>query len=61
MSYGLAICANCHKEVHQTGDSTIEKGWIHCEDNTPRCADAGSIYAEDKTQIVGNWCGADDF
>ncbi len=61
MSYGIVICSICFREVHQIGpQNSIEKGWRHCEDKTPRCKGAQSVYPKDKSQIKGKWCGMDD-
>ena len=57
MSSGLVICSICKREVHQEG---ADHGWIHCQDQTPRCTLADSIYPDDYSQIVGPYCGKDD-
>ena len=58
MSTGLVICSRCKREVHQIAPGT--NGWIHCEDKTPRCKDASSIYPKSRAEIVGRYCGSDD-
>lgn len=58
MSYGIVICSKCHREVHQDGP---EHSWRHCEDKTPRCNDADSIYPDSSTNIVGKFCARDGF
>lgn len=60
MSYGLVVCSECRRELHQSGDHKIERGWIHCEDKTPRCIGATTDSVESATQIRGKYCGADD-
>jgi DNA-directed RNA polymerase subunit RPC12/RpoP len=57
VSYGLAICSVCSREVH--ADS--EGGWTHCVDRTPICDAATVALPQSTTEIVGKWCGRDDF
>lgn len=56
MSAGLVMCSACHREVHQR---MFTHEWYHCEDGTPRCKGATSVYAT-REQIVGRACFADD-
>ncbi len=58
MSYGLVICGVCKREVHQDGP---DHSWRHCEDKTPICFGATTPYPRDSKEIVGEFCGADDF
>lgn len=58
MSYGLVICSECKREVHQDGPNNT---WRHCEDKTPRCLNAMSVYPESTASIKGKFCGCDDF
>ena len=58
MSYGMVICSKCKREVHQDGPG---QSWTHCEDKTPRCEGAQSIYpSKDRSELVGKWCAKDD-
>jgi hypothetical protein len=61
MSYGLVICSQCKREVHQTGprDQHGKYGWQHCEDKTARCEAAESVYPAAKSDIRGQYCGHD--
>lgn len=71
MSAGLVICSVCRREVHQDGPpETVPMGdgrtyqlgtWCHCEDRSPRCGGAQSIYPTSRAQIVGRYCGCDGF
>lgn len=56
MSYGIVICSVCHREVHQDG---LCQSWTHCEDKSPRCEGANSIYPSSPADIKGEWCGKD--
>lgn len=56
MSYGIVICSQCDREVHQE-----VTGWKHCEDGSPRCKGAVSAYPMSTDEILGKWCGKDDF
>lgn len=58
MSYGLVVCSYCNREIHQDGP---DHTWRHCEDKTPRCIGAAGRYPATAGEIVGTWCGADDF
>ena len=58
MSYGLVICGYCKREIHQDGPNN---SWRHCEDKTPKCLGAPGIHPKSTSEIVGKWCGADDF
>jgi hypothetical protein len=60
MSYGLVICSACKREVHQSGDRNIQRGWQHCEDKTPLCSEATTAYPRAKDEIAGAYCGMDD-
>jgi hypothetical protein len=63
VSYGLVICNQCKREVHQDGSPTLPNGpntWRHCEDKTPRCVGAVSIYPSARADIAGKWCGRDE-
>lgn len=63
MSYGLVICSVCKREVHARMISNINSSgdnWEHCEDKSPRCYGASSIYPKSKDEIVGIACGYDD-
>lgn len=55
MSYGIMVCANCKREVHQD-----KPGWYHCEDSTLICDEARPVYAESKEAIKGAYCGRDE-
>ena len=57
MSFGLVICSTCKREVHQDGENHT---WRHCEDKSPRCEGADSVYPSDKSGIAGKFCGMDD-
>ena len=57
MSYGLVVCSKCSREVHQDWP---HQGWRHCEDKTPRCDGASSIYPRSRADIVGRFCGRDE-
>lgn len=50
------MCSKCQREVHQSGPSN---GWEHCEDQTPRCEGAASVYPSSPGEIKGKWCGVD--
>jgi hypothetical protein len=58
MSTGIVICSKCKREVHQVKPGKL--GWIHCEDKTPICNEAGAIYPSNISEIVGKYCGKDD-
>lgn len=61
MSYGMVICSKCCREVHQDGPREVANGWTHCEDRTPRCDGAQSVYpSRERTEVKGKWCAADD-
>jgi len=70
MSSGLVICSVCKREVHQDGPASTHTtitgapytlhGWQHCEDKTPRCDGASSIWPMDRFEIVGKFCGRDE-
>jgi hypothetical protein len=64
MSYGLAICSTCLREVHQDGpkDEHDRSTWTHCEDKSPRCAGAVSRYPDpaNGVDVVGRACRADE-
>ena len=55
MSYGVVMCGECYREVHQESDRT----WFHCEDQTPMCAGAGRQFPRRPDELRGKWCGAD--
>lgn len=55
MSSGMVICSECLREVHQDGPNHT---WTHCEDKTPRCEGAMSVYPL-MGHIKGKWCGRD--
>lgn len=57
MSWGIAICSKCRREVHQDGPNQT---WTHCEDKSPRCERANSAYPKEGEKPVGRVCGADD-
>lgn len=59
MSYGIVICSNCNRELHQDGDLNISNGWRHCEDGSRVCFDGSAIYPESENDIKGRWCGRD--
>jgi len=61
VSYGICICSNCKREVHQDGGPNGRGGWLwtHCEDKTPMCNGSDAIYPESRDDIRGKWCGAD--
>lgn len=54
MSTGLVICSTCKREVHQGAGF-----WYHCEDRSPRCELASSVYPKSLDEIVGKYCGMD--
>lgn len=56
MSTGFVVCMACKREVHQTGSHHT---WLHCEDGTPRCEGAVSIYPTAWWDIKGTYCEAD--
>lgn len=56
MSIGLVICSICYREVHQDGPNHT---WTHCEDKSPRCDGASSIYPKNRAEIKGKFCGCD--
>lgn len=58
MSTGLVICSLCNHEVHQDGPN---HSWRHCDDKTPICEGAKAIYPNTSDEIVGKWCGRDNF
>lgn len=57
MSYGLLICSECNREVHQDGPNQT---WRHCETKTPMCANAMRLYPKSAADINGKFCGCDD-
>lgn len=59
MSTGMVICSRCRRELHQWGHQSIERGWLHCEDNTPRCEGATSDYPRRAEDVRGEYCEAD--
>ena len=62
MSTGLVICSECKREVHQDGPHLLDEPdtWRHCEDKSPRCKGADSTYPQDRSEIVGKFCGMDE-
>lgn len=65
MSYGLVICSECKREVHQKRrpypvDDSKPFEWFHCEDQTPRCKGASGSFPRSKDEIAGKFCGRDD-
>lgn len=68
MSYGLVICSSCRREVHQDGPNhptgptgrQLAKTWTHCEDKSPRCDGAVSVYPKQAQEIVGPVCCRDE-
>lgn len=56
MSYGVVMCDKCYREVHQDGP---DHSWTHCEDKTPKCAEASTVYRDDFTPAVGKFCFRD--
>lgn len=59
MSTGLVICSICKREVHQWGEITVGRGWVHCPDRTPICEGAHAIYPRTQGEILGAPCCAD--
>jgi hypothetical protein len=57
MSWGIVICSKCHREVHRDLHS---HAWYHCEDKTPRCKGASSIYPRSRRDIKGRDCWRDE-
>jgi len=55
MSTGMVICSKCLREVHQ---DLVDHTWYHCEDATPRCDGADSVYPL-MGHVKGYWCGRD--
>ena len=55
MSTGMLICELCYREVHQDGPNHT---WTHCEDQSPRCEGAGSVWPF-MGHVKGKWCGRD--
>jgi hypothetical protein len=53
-SYGIMVCADCRREVHQ-----LPAGWIHCEDSTSICEGSKPVYPQSKEEIKGAYCGRD--
>jgi hypothetical protein len=74
MSAGTVVCSDCSREVHQDGPRNHnamncrcphDTGWCpatwrHCEDGTPRCYGAASVYPKPGGDIPGGYCGKDD-
>ena len=62
MSYGLCVCSECRREVHQRSDVAGNLFWFHCEDGSRidlECKGT-SAYPKDRSDIKGKFCGADD-
>ena len=59
MSTGMVICSACKREMHQDGPRAIENGWQHCEDGSPRCANATADYPRTAAEVRGAYCCAD--
>ncbi len=73
MGSGLVVCSACKREVHQNGPlqhtdgcrcksnntGFCRAGWTHCEDKTPLCAGAESVYPKGRGFIRGRYCGID--
>lgn len=60
MSYGLVMCSECKREVHQTREADDELVWKHCEDGTVMCYDGSAVYPQDRSEVKGRVCGRDD-
>jgi len=67
MSFGIAICSKCKREVHQQSLLNREqrfvsqsRKWVHCEDGSDICTGATAVHATSTAEIQGKWCGADD-
>ncbi len=45
------------REIHNDGH---DYAWLHCEDKTPLCIGANSMYPRSYADIKGKWCGRDD-
>lgn len=73
MSTGLVVCSECKREVHQNGPRNhgarcrcptdagwCPSTWLHCDDQTPRCAGASAVFPAQRNEIVGAYCGLDD-
>jgi hypothetical protein len=56
MSQGIVVCSTCKHEVHQDGPAAA---WQHCDDGSPRCDGAQSVYPASTGEIEGKWCGRD--
>ena len=58
MSYGVLICSECDREAHRIrrGERTV---WFHCEDQTDLCPNAVATFADNESQIKGQYCLAD--
>ncbi len=62
MSWGICICSVCKHEAHQTGEIIRkDRGWTHCDTNSPICDGANAMYLQSKNEITGKWCGRDGF
>lgn len=59
MSYGIVICSECKREVHQ-GSWMVDRAWVHCDDSTVICQSATAVYPKSKAEIKGHYCGKDD-
>lgn len=58
MSYGIAVCSKCRREIHQTGTAMDKWAWTHCEDGTDQCPHGKRDYAA-AGEPLGKWCGRD--
>jgi hypothetical protein len=58
MSHGLVVCSLCNREVHQDGPRSVQNGWRHCDDGSPRCPGASSAYAR-REDVSGKACFRD--
>lgn len=58
MSFGVFICSECDREAHlRRGDGRLV--WYHCADKTALCSNAIAMFAENVSQIKGEYCLAD--
>jgi hypothetical protein len=55
MSYGVCICSECNREVHQAL-RVSRRVWFHCDDRSELCQNAVAQRADSKAQIRGEYC-----
>ena len=59
MSWGMCICSECKREVHQGRRKDQSLYWFHCEDKTDACLGSRADYAQTTAEVKGRWCGMD--